>query len=100
MKLPLTENFIKKGIKLYKKVHPGGFFTDALYEYKTVYDLNEAISLSNEGWYFSDQDNIFHNISLFTWRDLLEHKCEPKQVISGSPVKINVDFQKKKKDGK
>lgn len=49
-----------------------GFFssTPATYDHKTVYDLNEAIELDNNGWDFDNSDFVFHNLALFLWRDL------------------------------
>lgn len=71
MKLTSTDNYIKKGIRLFKIVHQGGLFTDPLRDFKTVYDLDEAVRLnSREGWAFEDSSDVFYNITLNLYRDL------------------------------
>lgn len=74
MKLLKTKEHIEDGIKLYK-VTSRGFFGNT-YDYKTVYDLDEAVSLSNNGWNFKDMNTFMHNMTLSLWRDLKNHKEE------------------------
>ena len=77
MKLPKTEKFLREGIKMRKTLVEGhiggGFFSHwnpATYDHKTVYDLEEAVLLSNNGWVFANSDYTFHNLILYVWRDL------------------------------
>ena len=78
MKLVKTESFIKEGIKLKKCVRPAiySFFStsDALYEYKTVFDLDEAIELSTNGWIIQNIEVLFMNITLNMYRDISSSK--------------------------
>ena len=81
MKLPSTEKYIAGGIKLYKVVNKGGhglFWSQPdTYSHVTVYDLEEALELNQNGWYFENYDDTFHNLALRMWRDLKDY--EPKK---------------------
>ena len=74
MELKRTEGFIKEGIKMKKLLHRG--FLGDTYDYKTVYDLEEAVGLTKQGWYFENTCNFLGNLSLFLWRDLKDIKSK------------------------
>lgn len=80
MQMPQTEAFLKKGIKLQKLLQAasyGGLFgssSPAVWDHKTVFDLEEALDLTNNhGWMFSNTDLTFNNLALYMWRDLKKH---------------------------
>lgn len=75
MEVPRTDKFIKEGIKMRKLLAAGsyGLFSSSepTYDYKTVYDLEEALDLhANNGWSFVELESLFYNIALNLWRDL------------------------------
>jgi len=75
MKLPETDSYLSKGIKMRRQTIPasyGLFYSrSAQYEYRTVFDLEEAVRMNaNEGWFFEHYDTTFANLSLYLWRDL------------------------------
>ena len=79
MKLPDTDKYISKGIKMQKLIHSGSYglfnWSSPTYDYKTVYDLEEAVHLNaSEGWEFVNYAEIFHNLTLYLWRDLKKNK--------------------------
>lgn len=83
MRLPKTEEFIKKGIKMYKVIDEAGYglfyHKSETRDYKTVYDLEEAIELNaNHNWHFVNYDQFFSNLALFTFRDLRDMKIKSK----------------------
>ena len=73
MKLTKTENYLKEGIKLQKLIDSGvyGLLINKgpTYDYMTVYDLEEAITFTAQGWSFVDS-TLFPNILLHIYRDL------------------------------
>lgn len=75
MKLPNTEEYIARGIKMKRLVHSGAyglfFSQDPVYEHKTVYDLEEALQMNaSNGWEFERFDVVFASLALSLWRDL------------------------------
>ncbi len=68
-----STKLIKEGIrmpKLVKSAHYGLFsHSKAVYDYKTVYDLFEAVELCKNGWYLDD-DSFFHNLTMNLYLDV------------------------------
>lgn len=75
MKTPKTDAFINEGIYMRKCIDEGysGLFSSKppTYDYKTVYDLEEAIKLNcNHGWEFIEEEGLFYNLIIRIFRDL------------------------------
>lgn len=83
MKLPKTEEYIAKGIEMRKLLnhgHSGLFsYSPPTYEYKTVYDLEEAIDLNSNGWFCENYQEVFGNLALMLWRDLRDKEDVEKK---------------------
>ena len=73
MKLKRTEEYLKEGIKLSKLINAG--FWQNTYDHKTVYDIEEALELSANGWYFDNLTSVMQNMTLMIYRDL-KNKAE------------------------
>jgi len=70
MGLLSTDGYIRRnGIKMSKRI--GRSFWGDTYDYRTVYDLEEAADMNqNEGWYFANYQDVFCNLTLNLYRDL------------------------------
>ncbi len=71
--MPRVEKFINEGIELRKLKDPGSsglfWYKPAMYEYKIVYDLDEAVNLTGQGWRIKNADYIFYNLVVHMLRD-------------------------------
>lgn len=70
MEMKHTEFLIKQGIEVYKLKQSGGLFGSDIYDYKTLYNLDEVVKLTHEGWVIKNQNSFFQNLALFMYRDL------------------------------
>jgi len=68
MNLPSTDKQINKGVKMYKRI--GRSFFGDTFDYQMVYNLEGAVELNQSGWYFSNYQDVFTNLTLNLYRDL------------------------------
>jgi hypothetical protein len=73
MVLKQTEAVFLTGLEMNKCVHPGGFFTNPLYESVTAQSLEEIIELGKKGFMVGDTTFVW-NLVFAMYADLSKIK--------------------------